>query len=192
MPNPRSTALTNQVTASKKQDPKRIITFEELWSNFPTGYPCDQQAFPDQCSIRVAVALQNSGASLVTFKGATCWYHKNQKHALRAEELANWLNKKYLAGWPDPTDITGANWQTTAENKKGIIFFKDYWLRSGETSPTGDHIDLWNGSRFPVTSFASGVTGFLRFGLGVGSVDTSLAQFSDLAKAQEILIWDIK
>ena len=123
--------------------------------------------YKDQCAIRVAVALQRCGASFETYKEAICGLHKGEKHALRAEELANWLNKRYLANWPAPTNVTGTDWQEKAKGKTGVIFFKDYWLRKGERYPSGDHIDLWNGSRFPIISVRSAVGNLLRFGLGV-------------------------
>lgn len=191
MPNRTSTIVTNKVINSQVRDIKRIITFNELWNNFPSGYPCDKKVFSDQCAIRVAVALQNCGASLATYKGACCWFHKEVKHALRAEELAHWLNKRYLAGWPVATDITGSDWTEKAAAKQGIIFFKDYWLRSGEKVPSGDHIDLWNGSRFPNTSAISWAGNVLRFGLGVDSIDIPYIQYSDLGGAKKILIWEI-
>jgi hypothetical protein len=192
MPNLQSSARTNQEANSQKLDPKKVITFDELWDKFPTGYPCDKDTYQDQCAIRVAVALQNCGVSFATYKGAVCGLHKAVKHALRAEELANWLNKRYLAGWPEPTDVTGEDWQEKAKGKKGVIFFKDYWLRSSEKYPSGDHIDLWNGSRFPVTSASSAAGSVLRFNLGVRAIDFFGMQYSDLAGAKRILIWELK
>ena len=100
MPNRITKVVTNDIRNSQVRDAKKIITFNELWNNFPSGYLCDKDAFSDQCDIRVAVALQNCGASLATYKGVCCWFHKEVKHALRAEELANWLDKRYLAGRP--------------------------------------------------------------------------------------------
>lgn len=191
MPNRITKVGTNNIRNSQVRDAKKIITFNELWNNFPSGYPCDKDAFSNQCAIRVAVALQNCGASLATYKGVCCWFHKEVKHALRAEELANWLNKRYLAGWPAATDITGRDWKEKAADKQGVIFFKDYWLRSGEKIPSGDHIDLWNGSRFPNTSPISWLGNTLRFGLGVDSIGIPYIQYSDLGGAKKILIWEI-
>ena len=191
MPNLQSSARTNLRVNSQKLDPKKVITFNELWENFPAGYPCDKKTYQDQCAIRVAVALQNCGASFVTYKGVVCGLHKDVKHALRAEELADWLNKRYLAGWSEPIDVTGEDWQEKAKEKKGVIFFKDYWLRSGEKYPSGDHIDIWNGSRFPMPTFSAGATGILRFGLGVDSLHLDIIDYSDLAGASKILIWEL-
>ncbi|MEG6503056.1 MULTISPECIES: hypothetical protein [unclassified Desulfovibrio] len=71
---------------------------------------------------------------------------------------------------------------------------KDYWLRKGEKYPSGDHIDLWNGSRFPIISAASAAAGMLWFGLGVGSIDLfdGFLQYSDLAGSKKILIWELQ
>jgi hypothetical protein len=129
--------------------------------------------------------------SFATYKGAVCGLHKDVKHALRAEELANWLNKRYLAGWPEPTDVTGEDWQEKAKGKKGVIFFKDYWLRSGERHPSGDHIDLWNGWRFPMPTVATGATDILRFGLGVDSLHIGIIDYSNLGGVRKILIWGL-
>jgi hypothetical protein len=132
------------------------------------------------------------GASLKTYQGRTCWLHKDIKHALVAEELANWLNKRYLANWPEPINIAGANWATKASGKTGVIFFKDYWLRKGEKTPTGDHIDLWDKDSL----VSGGLTGFARFTLGISSVNLSYLNddwnYSDLDKSTQILLWEIK
>jgi hypothetical protein len=62
-------------------------------------------------------------------------------HARGAESLANWLWKKL--GRPKIfTD--GAEAKLKLNEATGIIFFKDCFTRSGETTRAGDHIDLWN------------------------------------------------
>jgi hypothetical protein len=196
MPNYKSTNSTNTQSDSQVKEQKNYIKFNVLWDNFPAGYPCDENTYPDQCAIRVAVALQRCGAAFKTYKGknfVTCSQHKDEKHALRAEELANWLEKRYLAHWPASTNVTGTDWLERVNGKRGVIFFKDYWFREGERYPTGDHIDLWNGSRFPHTSIWSAGVNFLRFTVGLTSLGiTPDFHYSDLAGAKKILIWALK
>ena len=65
----------------------------------------------------------------------------------------------------------------------GIIFFKDYWLRDGERSPTGDHIDLWNMDRL-TPSWQT----FARFTLGIGRIASF---YSDLENSRSVMFWPI-
>ena len=57
--------------------------------------------------------------------------------------MANWLWKKL---GPPRIWMKGADAKKAIMGKKGIIFFKDCFTRSGETKALGDHIDLWEGS----------------------------------------------
>ena len=78
----------------------------------------------------------------ISYKGGTrCWGKcgSNKKHFIRAQDLANVLKRNFKS-----QSLTGENFQDVLSNKKGIIFFKDYWQRPGESGRTGDHIDLWN------------------------------------------------
>ncbi|WP_225977179.1 T6SS effector amidase Tae4 family protein [Paracidovorax avenae] len=65
--------------------------------------------------------------------------------------------------------------------RKGIVFFKDYWMRDGEKSPTGDHIDLWNMDRL-TPSWQN----FTRFTLGIGR---SPGIYSDLENSRRVVFW---
>jgi hypothetical protein len=67
--------------------------------------------------------------------------------------------------------------------RSGIIFLANYWQRGGEagTTRTGDHIDLWNGSR--MTEYLS----WLRVHLGV-SWD---GRWSDFRGSPRTLFWAI-
>ncbi|PSF08210.1 hypothetical protein C7H09_08555 [Marinobacter fuscus] len=68
-----------------------------------------------------------------------------------------------------------------AFSEKGINFFKDYWIRTSDpqNNTTGDHIDLWNGSR--LTDWTS----WLRISMGL-SLE---GYWSDFGKSKEILFW---
>lgn len=191
MPNQKSKAVTNTKPESKKIEQKKVITFAELKANYPSEYPCDHDIFKDQCAIKLAVSLQGAGASLKTYRGRTCWMHKGAKHALVAEELANWLSRRYLANWPEATNITGKDWEEKADGKTGVIFFKDYWLRKGQKTPSGDHIDLWDKDELTSSGLAS-----LRRSLGIDAIDLTWIDdslnYSDLRKSAKILLWEIK
>jgi hypothetical protein len=63
----------------------------------------------------------------------------------------------------------------------------DRGQNDGEKAPTGDHIDLWNGSRLTASGLQGAIVSALRFGLGIGSGPG----FSDLAKATKIVFWEV-
>ena len=126
------------------------IMFSKLWTNHPalkgTIYPCATNGranFSNQCAIRMGVCLENSGISLRSFKGAKCYpgHGHSQKHILRAEELAGWLEKQEaLFGQPSKKRKVSSKHYAS---KKGIVLLKNFW----GTGNQGDHIDLWNGVR---------------------------------------------
>jgi hypothetical protein len=70
--------------------------------------------------------------------------------------------------------------------RTGVVFFKDYWERKGEKSPTGDHIDLWDGESLTAASLRGRVNNFLRFTIGVGAL-----WYADLGEAKKIMFWEI-
>ncbi len=116
-------------------------SFVNLWSNYPTEQsPCDG-GWANQCSIRMSITLNAEGTIKVdsgTYTEPKC----SHGHARGAESLANWLWRNHLNRptiYPNP-----ANGKILIASKKGILFFKDCFTRSGETARTGDHIDLWN------------------------------------------------
>ena len=105
----------------------------------------------------------------------------------------------YLWISPKSINITGGDWKKLVKGKTGIIYFKDYWLRATDREhPTGDHIDLWNGSRFPYPDFVHGFAFFLRFNeiYECDSLDLSYIHpdlsFSDLSMSNKIFFWEIK
>lgn len=171
------------------------IKFATLWANYPDSHPCvtaqgnDPPGYSNQCAIKVSYALEKSGASLDSFSGALCpnGSARSNRWAARAAELAAWLKKRPFCGCPYPKKVTGEDYEATIKGRTGIIYYKDYWLREGEKLPTGDHIDLWNGSRLTASGFAGTLATFLRFSVGIQSGPG----FSDLRKAKEILFWNI-
>ncbi len=78
-------------------------------------------------------------------KGRHCWFHDvSDGHILSAEELATGLRKYKIKGISTAIEVDAKDFKSKISGKKGIVFFKDYWLRSEDRkgSPTGDHIDL--------------------------------------------------
>lgn len=112
-----------------------MVSFNKLWSNHPGSFskPC---LFDNQCAIRMGVALEKSGISLMTFNGARCWHDHSPPHILRAQELANWM-KRNPNTFGEQHVFTGVS-SSSFQGFKGIVFIKDGW------GPT-DHIDLWDG-----------------------------------------------
>ena len=135
-----------------------MLTFKELWDNHPTitgdDNPCNTNGkphFADQCAIRMGVSLAKCVVNTGAIPGAThCWHHpKPEGHVIRAEELAEGLGKTVIAGLGKKQQVAPGEFKKALSGKTGIIFFKDYWRRSGEShrNRSGDHIDLWNGTR---------------------------------------------
>jgi len=114
-----------------------MVNFTKLWRKHPGrgSRPCN---FANQCAIRMGVALQLADVNMKTFRGAKCWHGHHPKHILRAQELANWIdrNKRDFGA----KNVFKKVQSTDFRGKKGIIFIRDGW---GAT----DHIDLWDGTR---------------------------------------------
>jgi hypothetical protein len=111
--------------------------------------------------------------------------------ATRASELAEWLQRTPFCFCPLAQNITGKDWQSKIKGTTGVVYFADYWIRTGangkpiERNPTGDHIDLWNGVRMTASGFSGTLVTIARFGLGVRSGPG----FSDLGNSKRILFW---
>lgn len=114
--------------------------FTNLWSGYPKDNdPCDGP-WGNQCAIRMSIAL-NAEKTIKVDKSTYTEPKCTHGHARGAESLANWLWKHYL-GRPKIYK-NGAIAKKKFATRKGIIFFKDCFTRSGETTRRGDHIDLW-------------------------------------------------
>lgn len=146
--------------------------------------------FPDQCAIRVGVALAGCGVNTRRLPGVRhCWQHKNiPGHTLAAEELANGLKNSPVPGVRRLVKVNPSEFKSRLIGKRGMIFFKDYWQRTTHDGKketfrnrSGDHIDLWNGYGFAHPR--SIVQIYLRVGsFGLGS---------DHAQSREIWFWEI-
>lgn len=181
-----------------------MITFRELWDNHPTitgnDKPCSTDGkpnFPDQCAIRLGVALTACGVDTRKLPGVRhCWQHRHQKfngHALAAEELARGLKAFPVAGLGMFQQIEPSEFSEKLRGKQGIIFFKDYWQRTIDEKQesfrnrSGDHIDLWDGSR--ITDWKSWARIHMRIGsFGLHSV---IPGWSDLEDSKSIWFWRV-
>lgn len=175
------------------------VTFAKLWESYPSGHPYidnktgePPKGYENQCAIKVSVAIHGAGIEMKSFKSASVTLN-NLKTAVVATQLAEWLKLQPFCGIPkEAENVTGKDWENKIKGRTGIIYFEDYWHRSGETkTATGDHIDLWNGSRLTANA-----TNNLRR-IGVNSIQwlpwpLDSRNFSDLAGSKRILFWEIK
>jgi len=118
------------------------MNFEQIWNAYPSGYPCKNEVgdpnFPNQCAIRLGVALSNGGVDLSNCSAVKCWHGHGGEHILRAEELASWLDSETLVF--GPTEIRSNVDALYYTGRQGIMLCRNFWGDYNE----GDHIDLWN------------------------------------------------
>lgn len=188
-----------------------VPQFAAMWRGYPEGQPSDERwdddvvahgvllahkgdlKYPDQCAIKVSVALHAAGVDMQRYAGAATAID-GKRAALRAVELAAWLERQSFCGLPLSLRVTGADWQERIAERTGIIYFANYWRRSGESKPSGDHIDLWNRS-----TLSPSLESFFRFRLGIERMPNPLDLlrgrpgnwYSNLDEATEILFWQI-
>lgn len=141
--------------------------------------------FSNQCAIRMGVALKRAGCTENQFPGVlTCGVHpRSEMHFIRAHELANGINRARLPGVGEREIFKGeqaADYYNQIFGRTGMIYIQDYWHRSTDNpnSPSGDHIDVWNGYR----STAKWLMEWF-FWLG---------HYSNYAGAREIWFWEVE
>jgi hypothetical protein len=162
------------------------VTFDTLWSTYVSGAPCTNPEFTNQCAIRISEVLLNNGFTMQSFRGARCYGDSSRnagKHIIRAEELANWLRRSPIPGMGPTQEVAPENYTAELDGKTGIIFFKDYYTLGNQRfeNRSGDHIDLWNGSRTTGNWFQW--TRELQEDIGVAD---------DREASREIWFWEIK
>jgi hypothetical protein len=179
-----------------------MVAFKDLWYRHPannsTQYPCVAphgltnmegkhiaQGFPvfgNQCAIRMGVCLKNAGVSPGALRLATCSVHSaDEMHIIRAADLANGLSGASIEGIGKVERIVcteAKDFYGKLYGRTGIIFIHAYWLRQGETTPSGDHIDVWNGYR-------SSTKWLMEWFSWLG-------YYSKYVKAKEVWFWDVK
>ena len=105
----------------------------------------------------------------------------DEMHIIRAADLARGLAGASIEGVGKVERITGteaSQFYKKIFGRTGIIYIQDYWKRHGETTPTGDHIDVWNGYR-------SSTKWLMEWFSWLG-------YYSNYAQAKEIWFWDVK
>lgn len=207
MPNSKTTLKTNNARSSSQTISLRVVKFDELWAAYPSDNirhidpKTGKDVFSDHCAINVSHALLQCGIGLKTFKGTRCWHCPTPDavtgkgiHAIRAQELSDYLVTRPFAGCPKPVVLTGENYEKNISGETGIVFFKDYWLRDNEKSPTGDHIDLWNKGKL---AGSGSLLSYLRVNFpdateSISGLFGSSSRITSLAKSKQVLFWGIK
>lgn len=153
--------------------------FAAMWRGYPEGHPSQARwqhdiveqgvvlahegelKYPDQCVIKLSVALHAGGVDRQAYPGATTIID-GKRAGLGAAELAAWLERQAFCGLPLSLRVTGADWKERIAGKTGISYFANYWRRGGEAGASGDHIDLWN-----KTTLSPSIESFFSFRLGI-------------------------
>jgi hypothetical protein len=178
-----------------------MVAFRDLWYRHPANnslqYPCIASrtltsegktilpGFPvyhNQCAIRMGVCLKRAGVAPSSLRIATCGVHSaDEMHFLRAGDVARSLSGSSVPGLGPVERITGteaAHFYKKIYGRTGILFIHAYWRRPGETTPSGDHIDVWNGYR-------SSTKWLMEWFSWLG-------YYSNYAQAKELWFWDVK
>jgi hypothetical protein len=196
MPNKKTVVRSNSTSKSTKDVQLRAVTFAELWTAYPEGTPyVDPKTgnvpknFENQCAIRLSVTLHKVGIEMTSFRGKGQIRLNGRRTAVLASEMADWLKRTPVAGMGPTENVTGADWQQKIKGRTGIIAFKNYWQRDGESRPSGGHIDLWDGAQLTSNGIGGAISNFLRFTMGL---TTGFGRYSDLGRSTEIVFWEIK
>lgn len=195
MPNPKTVVRTNSTPGSIHVAQLRVVSFRELWENYPTGNPYNDPGYKDQCAIRLSVTLHRVGIEMKSFSAKLVKPLSGQASigrvildgkatATRANELGEWLRSQPFAGLGKAEDVTGADWLSRVKGRTGIIMFDRYWTRDGESDSdaSGGHIDLWNGEK--LTGFGTGAR--VSWNIVIPGV------WSDFRRSKTILFFPIK
>jgi hypothetical protein len=67
MPNKPTVVRTNSTPGSVKVVELKVLTFGDLWDNYPIGNPYDNPAYNDQCAIRMSVTFHRVGIEMKSF-----------------------------------------------------------------------------------------------------------------------------
>ncbi len=115
--------------------------------------PCKNPGIDNQCAVRMSVALGRCGCDLIGFPNRrrvhsgrpTC--QLDIEHVVGARELADHLVR--VLGPPQRFGERQADdARATLANRRGIIYFNNCFRREAGGPMVGDHIDLFDGSRY--------------------------------------------
>jgi hypothetical protein len=119
---------------------------------FIDSKPCKRGA-KNQCAVRMSVAIGRSGGSLDGYTPASEVHRRfracrlTMPHVMGSQHLANHLRTI----WGAPLIFVGSTLATAEAalfKRRGVIFFRNCFVREGSTDQEGDHIDLWTGVKY--------------------------------------------
>lgn len=182
-----------------------MVAFKDLWRGHPINesvqMPCIAPhditnlegkaiakgfpVFSNQCAIRMGIALRRAGVMPGQITSCQhCVVHgRDDMHFINASQLANAISRANLPGVAARERLTGkdpSEFYPKLFGRTGMIYIQDYWQRTVDQpgSPTGDHIDVWNGYR----SSAKWLMEWFSW----------LGYYSNYAQAGEIWFWEVK
>jgi RHS repeat-associated protein len=158
--------------------------FDILFGNH-NGQDETLAGYPHQCSINMSRALILSGISMKNYDGGNYFDfpgHPGERLARSAKQLGLWLSTHAVEFFGDDVvsniGDTNSNWSFNVskdgqsasitgatskfwdeiQGKRGIIIALDSWRYQDDNGKwhLGDHIDLWDGSRFARAEFGEG------------------------------------
>src|SRR5690606_24209471 len=108
-----------------------MTNFQKIWSNHPIikgdDPVLDKKVYENQCAINLSAALMRSGIQLTGFRGALSWQKGAPKYAIRAQELADWLQTTFPRVPMKCEKVAPKEFSAKLSQKRGIIFFQNYW-----------------------------------------------------------------
>ena len=114
--------------------------------------PCRNPAIRNQCAVRMSLALGRNGFTFESFGHQNRIHHGRascglgeEPHLVGANELHLFLVNVWDAGMRG----SGSEIQSRIQGLPGIVYFNNCFHRGTDEvgTNTGDHIDLWDGSR---------------------------------------------
>ena len=161
-----------------------MVMFATLWNNYPDEeFPCmhdGNPTYPHQCSIRMGTCFARSGVQLP--RVPHCRVHpRSSGHLLGVPAVIQGLRRHRPCGFGREERLDPGRFEEQIADRSGVIAFENYWVREGERRRSGDHIDLWNGTR--LTSWTS----VFRIHLGI-NID---GLWSDFHRSERISFWPV-
>lgn len=141
--------LTDQSVAR----PSYALMLQAYGAYVRDSAPCKNPRIHNQCAVRMSVAMGRCGVGLDAFQPQDR-VHQGRRvcslslpHVVGAHELA-----RHLASlWGAPRIFRGRSLgqaRDQVRNQRGVIYFNNCFRREKGGPQVGDHIDLWDGSRY--------------------------------------------
>jgi hypothetical protein len=112
--------------------------------------PCKHDNIPNQCAVRLSLAMVRCGFSLELFEPQSRIHQGREScqlddaHVVGADEFQRYL----ITVWETGLKGKGGEIKEAIQGKPGIVYFDNCFKRAGESARRGDHIDLWTGEKF--------------------------------------------